>query len=78
MVYFSLGGQFEVKEAFFKALEHAQAIQKDCRNTLLPSAETTALEVMDLMNQYQDSGLQRLYRWTQGHCRYWPRPVSTK
>ena len=65
----SPGGQFEVKESFFKALEHAQAIHKDCRNSLLPSAETTALEVMDQMNQYQDSGLQRLYRWTQGQCR---------
>jgi hypothetical protein len=64
------GGQFEVKEPFFQALEHAQAIQKDCRNTLLPSAETTALEVMDQMNQYQDSGLQRLYRWTQSQCRF--------
>ena len=65
----SLGGHFEVKEPFFQALEHAQSIQKDCRNSLLPSAETTALEVMDQMNHYQDQGLQRLYRWTQSQCR---------
>ena len=65
----SMGSSFEVKEPFFQALEHAQAVQRDCRTSLLPSAETTALEVMDQMSQYQDSGLQRLYRWTQSQCR---------
>lgn len=50
------GSQFEISEYFFKALERSQAIQKDCRNTLLPSAETSALEVMDQANKFQDIG----------------------
>jgi len=41
-------------------MERSQSIQKDCKNTLLPSAETTALEVMDQANKFQDIGLQIL------------------
>ena len=57
---------------FFEALEKAQSIHTDCRNLLSSghlSKQTTALEVLDQMSRLQESGLQRLYRWTQSTVR---------
>jgi hypothetical protein len=57
---------------FFAALEKAQKIHFDCRKLLSSghlNKQTTALEVLDQMSRLQESGLQRLYRWTQSTVR---------
>ncbi len=56
-------------DAFFDALERAQEIHKDCKGLLQSGQQSTALEIMDQMSQFQESALERLYRWAQSQCR---------
>ncbi|XP_071443578.1 conserved oligomeric Golgi complex subunit 6 [Hetaerina americana] len=54
---------------FFTILEKVKKIHREC-NTLMQSGhQTAALEIMEQMTHYQESALERLYRWTQTHCR---------
>ncbi len=39
------------------------------RVSVRPGQQSTALEIMDQMTQFQESALERLYRWSQSHCR---------
>lgn len=61
-----------IDEEFFGIIQKIQNIHKEC-NTLIKSgyqAETTTfLDIMEEMNGYQELALEKLYRWTQNHCR---------
>lgn len=58
-----------ISPAFFTALQRAQAIHSDCRLLMQSGFQTIALDVMEQMSLYQEAALERLYRWTQSHCR---------
>lgn len=61
-----------IDEEFFEIIQKIQNIHKEC--TILVKSgyqtETTAfLDIMEEMNGYQELALEKLYRWTQNHCR---------
>ena len=61
-----------LEDGFFESLERAHEIHDDLKRLLAAgklTKQTTALEVMDQMSHLQESGIQRLYRWTQNIAR---------
>lgn len=54
---------------FFKVLDRVQAIHSDCRILMQCGYQTAALDIMEEMTLHQEGALERLYRWTQNHCR---------
>lgn len=54
---------------FFRVLDHVQTIHNDCRLLMQNGYETLALDIMEECTMNQEAGLERLYRWTQSHCR---------
>uniref|UniRef100_A0A1B0DFS2 Conserved oligomeric Golgi complex subunit 6 n=1 Tax=Phlebotomus papatasi TaxID=29031 RepID=A0A1B0DFS2_PHLPP len=54
---------------FFTVLDRLQGIHGDCRVLMQCGHHTAALDIMDEMNLMKESALERLYRWTQNHCR---------
>lgn len=54
---------------FFDVLERIQVIHSECRILLQSNCQTAALDIMEEMTLHQEAGLERLYRWTQAHCR---------
>ena len=64
--------QLVVDKDFFTALERAQKIREECSGLLQDdrlAKQTTAQEVMEQMARLQESGLQQLFKWTQGAAR---------
>lgn len=55
--------------AFFEALSRVQSIHADCRVLLQSGHQAVALDIMEEMTLHQEAALERLYRWTQNHCR---------
>lgn len=53
----------------FKALDRVQRIHSDCKILMQAGLQTLALDVMEQMTLHQEGALERLYRWTQNHCR---------
>ncbi|KAK3932086.1 Conserved oligomeric Golgi complex subunit 6 [Frankliniella fusca] len=58
-----------ITSEFFSALQHAQTIHADCRTLMQSGFQTVALDIMEQMSLHQEAALERLYRWTQSHCR---------
>lgn len=54
---------------FFDVLARIQTIHAECRILLQSNCQTTALDIMEEMALHQEGALERLYRWTQSHCR---------
>jgi conserved oligomeric Golgi complex subunit 6 len=55
---------------FFKILDRVQAIHSDCKILMQSDGmQTAALDIMEEMTLHQEGALERLYRWTQSHCR---------
>uniref|UniRef100_A0A2M4BHF4 Conserved oligomeric Golgi complex subunit 6 n=2 Tax=Anopheles marajoara TaxID=58244 RepID=A0A2M4BHF4_9DIPT len=54
---------------FFQVLDRVQSIHTDCRTLLQSGYQTVALDIMEEMTLHQEAALERLYRWTQSHCR---------
>ena len=54
---------------FFRVLDQVQSIHNECRLLMQNGYETLALDIMEEMTLHQEAGLERLYRWTQSHCR---------
>lgn len=54
---------------FFNVLDHVQMIHSDCKTLLQSGYQTAALDIMEEMTLHQEAALERLYRWTQSHCR---------
>uniref|UniRef100_A0A182LWZ2 Conserved oligomeric Golgi complex subunit 6 n=1 Tax=Anopheles culicifacies TaxID=139723 RepID=A0A182LWZ2_9DIPT len=54
---------------FFQVLDRVQRIHTDCRTLMQSGYQTVALDIMEEMTLHQEAALERLYRWTQSHCR---------
>ncbi|KAH8407553.1 hypothetical protein KR222_005318, partial [Zaprionus bogoriensis] len=54
---------------FFRVLDRVQAIHAECRLLMQCGYQTAALDIMEEMTLHQEGALERLYRWTQNHCR---------
>lgn len=54
---------------FFDVLARIQTIHNDCRILMQSNCQTAALDIMEEMTLHQEGALERLYRWTQSHCR---------
>lgn len=54
---------------FFDVLDRVQSIHADCRLLLQCGYQTAAEDIMEEMTLHQEGALERLYRWTQNHCR---------
>ncbi|XP_049291517.1 conserved oligomeric Golgi complex subunit 6-like [Anopheles funestus] len=54
---------------FFQVLDRVQQIHADCRTLMQCGYQTVALDIMEEMTLHQEAALERLYRWTQCHCR---------
>lgn len=54
---------------FFDVLARVQQIHSECRVLLQSGYQTAALDIMEEMTLHQEGALERLYRWTQNHCR---------
>lgn len=59
----------KITSDFFRVLDHVQGIHNECRILMQNGYETLAVDIMELMTMHQEAGLERLYRWTQSHCR---------
>ncbi|KAL9876935.1 conserved oligomeric Golgi complex subunit 6 isoform 2-T4 [Glossina fuscipes fuscipes] len=54
---------------FFDVLDRVRNIHSDCRILMQSGYQTAASDIMEEMNLHQEGALERLYRWTQNHCR---------
>ncbi|GLG95253.1 Conserved oligomeric Golgi complex subunit 6 [Gryllus bimaculatus] len=54
---------------FFTILDRVQNIHSNCHMLMQSGHQTAALEIMEQMALYQETALEKLYRWTQSHCR---------
>ncbi|KAG5883934.1 hypothetical protein JTB14_003756 [Gonioctena quinquepunctata] len=61
----------------FSVLDKVQRIHSDCKILMQSGLQTLALDLMEQMTLYQESALERLYRWTQSHCRNVENPDLT-
>lgn len=59
----------KITSDFFRVLDLVQQIHHECRILMQNRYETLAVDIMDTMTLHQEAGLERLYRWTQSHCR---------
>ncbi|PNF41222.1 Conserved oligomeric Golgi complex subunit 6 [Cryptotermes secundus] len=59
----------EITDEFFTVLDRVQSIHSNGRMLMQSGHQTAALEIMEQMALYQEAALERLYRWTQSHCR---------
>jgi hypothetical protein len=62
----------------FSALDHIQKIHSDCKILMQSGHQTLALDIMEQMTLHQEGALERLYRWTQHHCRNVENPDLTE
>nr|CAD7196740.1 unnamed protein product [Timema douglasi] len=67
-----------ITSQFFIALERVQNIHTNCRTLMQSGHQTAALDIMEQMALYQESALERLYRWTQTHCRNIESPETSE
>lgn len=65
-----------VNPEFFTALRKSKHIHQQCKQLLQSGHQTTAFEIMEQMASYQETALERLYRWTQNQCRNVDSPDS--
>lgn len=61
--------QATVMPEFFDILTRVQQIHSDCRILMQSGYQTAALDIMEEMNVHLEAGLEKLYRFTQNHCR---------
>lgn len=54
---------------FFDVLDRVQNIHAECRVLMQCGHQTVASDIMEEMALHQEGALERLYRWTQNHCR---------
>lgn len=58
-----------ITQEFFTVLDRVQSIHSECRILMQSGYQTAALDIMEEMTLHQEAALERLYRWTQAHCR---------
>ncbi|KAF5303346.1 hypothetical protein FQR65_LT08259 [Abscondita terminalis] len=66
-----------VSPEIFEVLDKVQKIHNDCKILMQSGHQTLALDVMEQMTLHQEGALERLYRWTQNHCRNVDNPDLT-
>lgn len=54
---------------FFTVLDRVQNIHSNCHLLMQSGHQTAAFEIKEQMALFQESALEKLYRWTQSHCR---------
>ncbi|KAM7345895.1 conserved oligomeric Golgi complex subunit 6 [Cochliomyia hominivorax] len=54
---------------FFDVLDRVQNIHAECRVLMQCGYQIAAEDIMEEMTLHQEGALERLYRWTQNHCR---------
>ncbi|XP_011494855.1 PREDICTED: conserved oligomeric Golgi complex subunit 6 [Ceratosolen solmsi marchali] len=59
-----------INDDFFTVIDRVQVIHSKCRILMQSGHQTLALDIMQRMTILQEAGLERLYRWTQTHCRH--------
>ncbi|KAG5666792.1 hypothetical protein PVAND_014802 [Polypedilum vanderplanki] len=59
----------KITSDFFRVLDQVQSIHNECRILIQNGFESLAMDIMEEMALHQEAGLERLYRWTQSHCR---------
>lgn len=52
----------------FLAVEKTQDILNNCNVLLQAGCQVAAQDIMEQMTLYQETGLERLFRWTQSRC----------
>ncbi|CAL8131551.1 unnamed protein product [Orchesella dallaii] len=58
-----------LSEEFFEVFEKIQKIQSNVAVLLKIGHQTTAVEIMDQMGLFQETALEKIYRWAQIHCK---------
>lgn len=58
-----------ITEEFFSVVNKVQDIHGKCRVLMQSGYQTLALDIMQRMTLLQEAALERLYRWTQTHCK---------
>ncbi|KAK4876961.1 hypothetical protein RN001_009467 [Aquatica leii] len=66
-----------ISPEIFDVLDKVQRIHNDCKVLMQSGHQTLALDVMEQMTLHQEGALERLYRWTQNHCRNVDNPDLT-
>ncbi|CAG9822334.1 unnamed protein product [Phaedon cochleariae] len=61
--------EFLMTNDIFAVLDKVQGIHDECKILMQYGLQTLALDIMEQMTLYQESALEKLYRWTQDHCR---------
>ena len=61
---------------FFTAFRKSKEIHQQCKLLLQSGHQPTAFEIIEQMASYQETALERLYRWTQAQCRAVDSPDS--
>lgn len=61
----------------FAALEKVQKIHSNSKILMQSGLQTLAVDIMEQMTLHQEGALERLYRWTQHHCRNVDNPDLT-
>ncbi|CAG7728513.1 unnamed protein product [Allacma fusca] len=56
-------------EEFFAVFEKIQRIQSNVQLLLKIGHQTTAVEILDQMGLFQETALEKIYRWAQSHCK---------
>ncbi|XP_018574579.1 conserved oligomeric Golgi complex subunit 6 isoform X2 [Anoplophora glabripennis] len=64
--------------ATFSALDKIQEIHNNSRILMRSGLQTMALDTMEQMILHQEEALEKVYRWTQSHCRYVDNPELTE
>lgn len=59
----------QITSEFFNVLDRLQNIHTECRFLMQCGYQTAAEDIMEEMTLHQEGALERLYRWTQNHCR---------
>lgn len=54
---------------FFGVLDRIHTIRSNCRILMQSGCQTAASDIMEEMTLHQEAALERLYRFTQSHCR---------
>ncbi|XP_017780068.1 PREDICTED: conserved oligomeric Golgi complex subunit 6 [Nicrophorus vespilloides] len=62
----------------FKALDKVQTIHANCKLLMQSGHQTLASDIMEQMTLHQEGALERLYRWSQNHCRNVDNPELTE
>lgn len=65
-----------ITSEFFIALRKSKQIHQQCKLLLQSGHQPTAFEIIEQMASFQETALERLYRWTQNQCRNIDSPDS--